>query len=280
ATGPSGGVSSFNTRTGAVVPVSGDYTAAMVGAAPVFNVQAYGAVGNLMTDDTTAIQAAYTAAGAVHGTVYFPMPSVTYKVSSTISIPNNVTTTSDNPGYPSYFPNRQIVTLAQSSGAQAIFASSAWLANTGINQGIVFENMSVNGQCGRVSTVASYVGGTLTLNDINVVSDMVFDAGGNPSILVATGSGLEAWTVTGHNSSTGTFTATGTGTPIAGGTVSSTGNLAPTTFSGASGSSSLTVSSTAGFPSSGWITLAPTPGSGIYPLEQTWYYSGISGGNT
>lgn len=33
-TGPAGGVNSFNGRTGAVMPASGDYTAAMVGAAP------------------------------------------------------------------------------------------------------------------------------------------------------------------------------------------------------------------------------------------------------
>ena len=33
-TGPAGGVNSFNGRTGAVVPAAGDYTAAMVGAAP------------------------------------------------------------------------------------------------------------------------------------------------------------------------------------------------------------------------------------------------------
>ena len=33
-TGPAGGVDSFNGRTGAVMPASGDYTAAMVGAAP------------------------------------------------------------------------------------------------------------------------------------------------------------------------------------------------------------------------------------------------------
>jgi len=234
---------------------------------------AYGALGTWTADDTAAIQAAYTAAGAVHGEVYFPWPLVTYKISAPISIPNNVTTTMGNPAFPGYYPNRQAITLAQNSGAAAMFAGSAWLANTGINQGIVFANMSLDGQCGRVGTVVSYVGSTLTVTPANIVADMVYDAGGNPSIQVATTSGIEAWTVTAHDSTAGTFTATGTGTPIAGGTVSSTGNLAQTTFSGASGSSSLIVASTAGFPAAGWITLAPTPGSGIYPLEQTWYYS-------
>jgi hypothetical protein len=40
---------------------------------PVFNVRAYGAIGDGSTDDTIAIQAAITAAAAVSGIVYFPV---------------------------------------------------------------------------------------------------------------------------------------------------------------------------------------------------------------
>jgi hypothetical protein len=49
-----------------------------------FNVLDYGAVGDNTTDDTTAITAAFTAATAVGGTVYFPAGE--YKITSTISV--------------------------------------------------------------------------------------------------------------------------------------------------------------------------------------------------
>lgn len=45
----------------------------------VFNVKAYGATGNGTTDDTASVQAAITAAAAVHGTVY--APPGTYSIS-------------------------------------------------------------------------------------------------------------------------------------------------------------------------------------------------------
>ncbi|MDE2438955.1 MAG: hypothetical protein KGN01_06240 [Patescibacteria group bacterium] len=44
----------------------------------VFNVRAYGAVGNGTTDDTTAINAGWTAAKAVHGILYFPPGAYKY----------------------------------------------------------------------------------------------------------------------------------------------------------------------------------------------------------
>lgn len=44
-------------------------------AGEVFNVQDFGAVGNGVTDDTTAIQAAVNAAEALGGTVFFPTPA-------------------------------------------------------------------------------------------------------------------------------------------------------------------------------------------------------------
>lgn len=49
----------------------------------VFNVKAYGAVGNGTTDDTAAINTTYTAAKAVHGTVFFP--TGTYKYTSPLN---------------------------------------------------------------------------------------------------------------------------------------------------------------------------------------------------
>ena len=54
----------------------------------VFNVKAYGATGDGVTDDTSAIDSAETAAEAVHGTLYFP-PG-TYKITSTITLSSPV----------------------------------------------------------------------------------------------------------------------------------------------------------------------------------------------
>lgn len=58
-------------------------------AEPWINVRAYGAVGDGVTDDTSAIQAAINAAAVNGGTVFFPKSSGAY-VRTTITIPSNV----------------------------------------------------------------------------------------------------------------------------------------------------------------------------------------------
>lgn len=58
-----------------------------VGALGVGIVSAYGAVGDGVTDDTAAIQAAITAAGA-HGTVYLPPATAHYKITAALDIRN------------------------------------------------------------------------------------------------------------------------------------------------------------------------------------------------
>ncbi len=61
---------------------------ALIARAAVFDVTAYGAVGNNSTDNVTFIQNAVNAASFTGGTVYFP-PGL-YNVSGTISVPSNV----------------------------------------------------------------------------------------------------------------------------------------------------------------------------------------------
>lgn len=56
----------------------------LVTAGPVIDVRAYGATGNGTTDDTTNIQAAINAAGAVKGTVFFP--AGIYRISSGLNV--------------------------------------------------------------------------------------------------------------------------------------------------------------------------------------------------
>lgn len=50
-----------------------------------FNIMNYGATGDGTTDDTTAIQAAITAAGA-NGTVFFPTPATYYKITAPLTV--------------------------------------------------------------------------------------------------------------------------------------------------------------------------------------------------
>lgn len=74
------GLASFNGRTGAVIPLRGDYLG-------IFNVKSspYNAVCDGITDDSTALQAAITAAIAVNGTVYVPTGTCKYGTGLTIS---------------------------------------------------------------------------------------------------------------------------------------------------------------------------------------------------
>lgn len=54
-----------------------------------FNVKAYGASGNGLTDDTTAIQAAINAAGSANGGIVW-FPQGTYNISAQLNVPTNV----------------------------------------------------------------------------------------------------------------------------------------------------------------------------------------------
>jgi hypothetical protein len=89
------------------------------GGAGVFNVKSYGAVGDDATDDTTAIQDAYDAAGE-GDTVYFP--GGTYRVTATISVPTGVITV----GSAQY---RTLVRMDDATNLDAVMATAEWLGS-------------------------------------------------------------------------------------------------------------------------------------------------------
>lgn len=102
---------------------------------PVFNVKAYGALGNGSTDDTTAIQAAITAAQtAGSGTVYFP--AGTYMISGTLTV------TADNISLIGAGWNTQIKAM---SGFVPTLMLWYKAPNTGYRMGCVIRNLSFHG---------------------------------------------------------------------------------------------------------------------------------------
>jgi Pectate lyase superfamily protein len=99
-------VTSWNGRSGDVLPVAGDYTSAMVnyvagGAGGitrtletkvrelVFSVKDYGAAGDGSTDDHDAIMRTITAMGPKGGILYFPPSVEAYMTGQHIVVPNN-----------------------------------------------------------------------------------------------------------------------------------------------------------------------------------------------
>lgn len=127
---------------------------------PIFNVQDYGARGDGSTDDTSAIQAAITAAIAAHGIVFFP-PN-TYKVSGngpTISASSNVSVV----GYGA--------TIQLASGGKfgiQLSGSNTYLTISGLT--IIGDGTSAS--CG-IGTVVDGAAGTasgtnITIRDANI----------------------------------------------------------------------------------------------------------------
>jgi hypothetical protein len=107
----------------------------------VLNVKTYGATGNGSTDDTTALQAAYTALASTGGTAVYP--AGTFIVSHSIFVPSNVRSEGAGAG---------TVIKASASynhaglGDYAMFVNSNYPSSTSssytLNQNISFDNMS------------------------------------------------------------------------------------------------------------------------------------------
>lgn len=111
----------------------------------VFNVKAYGAIGDGVTDDTTAVEAAIAAAKAVGGTVLFPPPG-TYLISATLYINNS---------------NKPLVFDGGSWNSTVLLANAANVplfdTNGFTSTGIVFKNIHLNGNGANQSSGAPHI---------------------------------------------------------------------------------------------------------------------------
>jgi len=114
----------------------------------MFNVRSYGAVGDSVTDDTAAIQAAYNAASPKRGTVYFP-GAYTFKVTSTIFITNGVHTFGDTAGAPE---NRRMTNMLYTGTGHAFDINGGSTAPCGAG----FHRFSIVGPTRDVSTGAAF----------------------------------------------------------------------------------------------------------------------------
>jgi hypothetical protein len=107
------------------------------GANTVHNVKAYGAVGDGVVDDITAINTAVTAANAEGGVVYFP--SGTYRVSKPVGMFNTAWT-----GYPQTLPTQIVGVTLRGAGYEAttVVADGAFPALAGYFYGSVIEGLT------------------------------------------------------------------------------------------------------------------------------------------
>jgi polygalacturonase len=151
------------------VTTSLDYRVRALEPAALFNVKRYGATGNGTTDDTTAIQAAVTAASVAGGVVY--LPAGTYLVSSSISVAaSNVYIKGDGRGATrviySMTSSGYVFSFAGSLTATLAGATTTLSSDAGPNQ--------ASWDDGKTVVVASAAG--LAVGDVVLVGD-TYDIG-------------------------------------------------------------------------------------------------------
>tara|TARA_R110000803_G_C11973187_1_gene319919 strand:- start:60 stop:1751 length:1692 start_codon:yes stop_codon:yes gene_type:complete len=122
-----------------------------------FNVKDYGAVGDGVADDTTAIRAADTAAAAVDGVVFFPIGD--YSFSSTLEPSFGVTWIGENARQSATHGVRLIATSAVSRGIAIIEKDSIRLIN------IFLDMINMTARQTYTASTISFDAATSTIND-------------------------------------------------------------------------------------------------------------------
>ena len=108
-----------------------------------FNAMAFGATGNGTTDDTTAIQAALTAAGSAKGSVYLPAPSGGCYRTSGLSVPSGVVAIRGDSAL--YRSNGPTVTYLQGSVLAPLSSSVTALLTVGTSGSGSVNNSNPHG---------------------------------------------------------------------------------------------------------------------------------------
>lgn len=117
----------------------GNATSAPLPATSIYSVKAYGAVGDGTTDDTTALQACFTAAAAANGIALLPIG--TYKFTAQLTLPSNLTVEGQGPG--------SILLASWFDGAGGASGGATYLVNSDTTSGntfITLRNLTLQGQ--------------------------------------------------------------------------------------------------------------------------------------
>lgn len=150
-----------NGAPGNIGPVQFQNHAATLGAVSPISVMQYGAVGDGITDDSVAIQAALTAAGAAGGGTVMLTPGHVYRYASTtwLTVPANVTLWGYGATLQPLVPNN--------FSAIRLAGNKANCMGVFINSAATIRNVTGDGSCGGI-----YVGdGSNTLTQNNIIRD-------------------------------------------------------------------------------------------------------------